>query len=150
MYDKGGNMLHTIRQLVNDDDKWRGVLRGLQRTFGRQTVTGAQVREYLSRETGLDLRRVFEQYLERPQLPVLEYRIAGDSLSYRWLDVVPLFDMPVRVRLAPGSFDTIRPSSRWQTVRHRLATAEQFAVDENFYVVTRNADAPASTGAPQP
>ena len=143
MYDKGGNMLHTIRQLVNDDERWRGVLRGLQRTFGRQTVTGAQVREYMSRETGLDLRRVFEQYLERPQLPVLEYRLAGDSLAYRWLDVVPLFDMPVRVVLAPGTFTTLRPTSRWQTVRHRLTAPEQFAVDESFYVLTRNADAPA-------
>ena len=29
MYYKGGNMLHTIRQIIGDDAKWRGILRGL-------------------------------------------------------------------------------------------------------------------------
>ena len=29
MYYKGGNMLHMIRQIVDDDEKWRGILRGL-------------------------------------------------------------------------------------------------------------------------
>ncbi|HEX5869075.1 MAG TPA: M1 family metallopeptidase, partial [Longimicrobium sp.] len=61
MYFKGANMLHTIRQLVDDDERWRGILRGLNATFGRQTVTGAQVTEYMSRQAGMDLSRVFEQ-----------------------------------------------------------------------------------------
>ena len=31
MYDKGGNMLHTIRQIIDNDDTWRGILRGLNK-----------------------------------------------------------------------------------------------------------------------
>jgi len=41
MYPKGGEMLHTIRQLVNDDAKWRAILTGMNTTFRHQTVTGA-------------------------------------------------------------------------------------------------------------
>ncbi|HUX32648.1 MAG TPA: M1 family metallopeptidase, partial [Gemmatimonadaceae bacterium] len=63
MYYKGGNMLHTIRQIVNDDAKWRGILRGLNKTFWHQTVTGAQVEHYISAQAGVDLRTVFQQYL---------------------------------------------------------------------------------------
>ncbi|HYW06031.1 MAG TPA: M1 family metallopeptidase, partial [Longimicrobium sp.] len=84
MYFKGANMLHTIRQVVGDDAKWRGILRGLNSTFGRQTVTGAQVQAYMSREAGIDLSRVFQQYLTTTRIPVLEYRLQGSTLSYRW------------------------------------------------------------------
>jgi aminopeptidase N len=142
MYYKGANMLHTIRQLVDDDEKWRGILRGLNATFGRQTVTGAQVTEYMSRQAGMDLSRVFQQYLTTPRLPVLEYRIQGNRLSYRWADVVPGFDMPVRVTLAPGEYGQIAPTTAWQTANVRGVTAANFRVDENFYVTARNADAP--------
>ena len=58
-------MLLTIRELVNDDSRWRGILRGLNKTFWHQTVTGKQVQDYISRESGMNLTRVFDQYLAR-------------------------------------------------------------------------------------
>lgn len=142
MYFKGANLLHTIRQLVNDDERWRGILRGLNETFGRQTVTGAQVTEYISRQAGMDLSRVFQQYLTTADIPELEYRIQGSQLSYRWANVVPGFDMPVRVTLAPGEYGQIAPTTAWQTTNVRGLTAANFRVDPNFYVTARNANAP--------
>ena len=59
-------------------------------------VTGAQVQQYMSAQTGLDLSKVFAQYLTTTKLPTLEYRADGATLAYRWADVVPGFDMPVR------------------------------------------------------
>jgi aminopeptidase N len=145
MYFKGASMLHTIRQVIDDDERWRGILRGLNETFGRKIVTGEQVTEYISREAGMDLSRVFRQYLTTTRIPVLEYRVQGGTLSYRWTNVVPGFDMPVRVTLAPGAFQTIRPTTQWQTAPLRGVTASSFRVDENFYVEARNADAPRRT-----
>jgi aminopeptidase N len=144
MYYKGGNMLHTLRQIIGDDERWRGILRGLQSTFGHQTVTGRQVQEYISRQSGIDFSRVFQQYLETTKIPVLEYRIRGRTLSYRWANVVPGFDMPVKVTLSPGAFSLIRPTERWKTVPVHLASPADFRVDENFYVDTRDAAHPAS------
>jgi hypothetical protein len=43
MYPKGGNLLNMIRTIINDDEKWRGILRGLNKTFYHQTVTYEQV-----------------------------------------------------------------------------------------------------------
>jgi aminopeptidase N len=145
MYYKGANMLHTIRQLVNDDERWRGILRGLNATFARVPTTGALVQEYISRESGMDLGKVFDQYLTTTRIPVLEYRVQNGTLSYRWANVVPGFDMPVRATLAPGEMQLIRPTEQWQTAPVRGVTASNFRVDENFYVEVRNANARATT-----
>ena len=137
MYHKTANVLHTIRQVIGDDEKWRGILRGLNATFARQVVTGQQVRDYVSRQSGIDFARVWEQYLNTTRIPVLEYRIDGSTLRYRWANVVPGFDMPVRVTLADGRFETIRPTAAWQTARVTLSSPSAFRVDENFYVESR-------------
>jgi aminopeptidase N len=137
MYPKGGNMLHTIRQIVGDDAKWKGILRGLARTFRHQTVTGAEVEAYMSREAGVDLSKVFEQYLTTTKVPVFEYRIEGKTLHFRWADVVPGFDMPLAVTLGDGGYATIRPTEAWQTATLTLGDPSAFAVDPNYYVIPR-------------
>ena len=50
MYYKGGNMLHTIRQVINNDTIFRKILRGLNKTFYHQTVTTKQVEDYISKQ----------------------------------------------------------------------------------------------------
>jgi aminopeptidase N len=140
MYAKGGEMLHTIRQILGDDEKWRNILRGLNSTFWHQTVMGSQVQEYISQQAGIDLSKVFEQYLNTTKIPVLEYHIAGDTLSYRWTDVVPGFDMPIRVTLADSTYSMIKPSEEWQTVQVKLSNPGKFAVDRNYYVVPREVE----------
>jgi aminopeptidase N len=135
MYPKGGEMLHTIRQLVNDDAKWREILQGLNRTFWHQTVMGSQIEQYVSREAGIDLRRVFDQYLRTTMVPSLEYRITGDTLHYRWTNVVPGFDMPLRVTLDGPTMTLIHPTEVWQSVRLKLPNPTDFRIDPNFYVI---------------
>jgi len=140
MYPKGGNMLHTIRQLVDDDGRWRAILRGLNQTFRHQIVTSRQVEEYIGREAGTDLGPVFQQYLTTTRIPVFEYRLANDSLRYRWADVVPGFAMRVRVQVPGQGTVWLRPTEAWQTTPAR---AGEVTVDDNFYVQSRNlADQP--------
>lgn len=138
MYDKGGNMLNTIRQVVNDDARWRSILRGLNREFRHQVVTGTQVEEYISEGAGRDLGRVFEQYLTTTKIPVLEYRATPGSVSYRWSDVVAGFDMPVRVSVGGARYQWIYPTEEWQELRVRLPEGGAVLADPNFYVWTRD------------
>jgi aminopeptidase N len=142
MYYKGGNMLHTIRQLVGDDEKWRGILRGLQSTFRHQTVTGRQVEDYISQHAGIDLSPVFAEYLTTTMIPSLEYRVENGTLAYRWADVVPNFAMPVRVMLG-GSAVMLHPTTSWQSMPTTVRDASEVRVDENYYVTAR----PVPTGA---
>jgi len=137
MYPKGGNMLHTIRQIVDDDEKWRGILRGLNKTFWHQTVMGKQIEEYIAKQSGVDLTKVFDQYLRTAQIPVFEYKLEGTTLSYRWTGVVPGFNMPLKVKTSAAGFTLIHPTESWQTATVALADSAEFAVDRNFYVDAR-------------
>ncbi|HEX3234940.1 MAG TPA: M1 family metallopeptidase [Gemmatimonadales bacterium] len=148
MYYKGGNLLHTIRQIVGDDARWRGILRGLTATYRHQIVTSNQVESYISREAGIDLSKVFDQYLRTARVPVLEYRMAGATLRYRWTDVVPGFAMPLKVTLSDSGYALIHPTEAWQKTRLRLRRRADFRVDQNFYVFAQDADSlPGSIGA---
>ena len=137
MYPKGGNMLHTIRQIVGDDDQWREILRGLNATFRHQTVMSSDIESYLSREAGRDLSKVFDQYLRTIMIPAFEYRIEGKKLSYRWADVVPGFDMPVDVTVG-GETMRIQPTESWQTLEVEVEDPEDFQVDPDYYVLPRD------------
>jgi hypothetical protein len=98
---------------------------------------GKQVEDYISAQAGMNLGKVFDQYLRTTMIPKFEYRITGDTLAYRWTDVVPGFDMPVRVTLDWPTWTPIRPSTSWQTALVHLANPTDFRVDENFYVVPK-------------
>ena len=136
MYVKGGNMLHTIRQLVGDDEKWRDILRGINSTFRHQIVTGQQVQDYIGQQAGIDLSKVFDQYLTTTDVPVLEYRVSDGNLRYRWSNVVDGFAMPVEVFLDSES-QVLRPTEKWQS----LATAAtSLEVDPDYYVDARQAE----------
>jgi hypothetical protein len=137
MYYKGGNMLHTIRQIIGNDSTWRGILRGLNSTFWHQVVTGAQVEDYMTAHSGHDLSAVFAQYLTTTRIPVFEYTLLGTTLSYRWANVVPHFDMPVRVVVAPDRSMMLQPTEAWQTTTVP-ADSGDVRVDENYFVVTEH------------
>lgn len=138
MYYKGGNMLHTMRQLVDDDAKWRTVLRGVQSTFGHSTVNGADVQAYMSKAAGIDFTAIFKQYLTTTKIPVLEWKPDGDGVQVRWTDVVPGFAMPVRL-VSGVTITKAVPTTEWSRVPVTLAPNATLKVDENFYVVVKRA-----------
>jgi aminopeptidase N len=140
MYYKSGSMLHMIRQIIGDDELWRSILRGLNEEFRHQTVTGAQVEDYVSRRAGRDLSRIFAQYLTTADIPVLEYRLEGSRLRYRWAETVPGFEMPVRILTGGGETTWLHPTSEWQEARVSLANPERLEVDDDFYVEVRDVD----------
>lgn len=131
MYYKGGNMLHSIRQIVNDDEKWRGILRGLNKTFYHQTVTSQQIEDYMSAQAGVNLSKVFDQYLRDVRIPTLEYKLEGKQLSYRWSNCVAGFEMPVKLKIG-DNWKTLQPTSDWKTLK--VAKASAVMIDPNFYV----------------
>lgn len=132
MYYKGGNMLHTIRQVINNDSTFRKILRGLNKTFYHQTVTTQQVETYISKQSGIDFSKVFDQYLRTTQIPVLEYKLEKGKLSYRWTNCVKGFNLPLKVSLKGERW--IKPTENWQTLNLYPEGADEFKVDRNFYV----------------
>lgn len=133
MYYKGANMLHTLRQLVKDDEKWRQILRGLNKEFHHQTVTTAQIEDYLSQESGMDLKPFFDQYLRDTRVPTFEYSIDKNILFYRWKNVVEDFEMPIDISV-DGTSQMITPSIRAQTLQ-LPKTKSVVLVDVDYYIL---------------
>ncbi|GMN09245.1 M1 family metallopeptidase [Croceitalea sp. MTPC9] len=132
MYYKGANILHTLRQLIEDDEKWRQILRGLNEEFYYQTVTTKQIEDYISKETKKDLSAFFEQYLRTTDIPTLEYKLDGKSIKYRYKNVVDDFDMPVRI-LVGNEEKWLFPEKKQAWKTEDLKT-DNIVIDRNFYI----------------
>ena len=130
MYNKGAYMLHTLRQLIEDDEKWRAILRGLNKTFYHQTVKTKQIEDYLGQESGIDLTEFFNQYLRDIRIPTLEYEIKNNKLKYRYTEIVTDFDMPIKIEVN-GTQKWIFPKANWQTMNIESDTLK---INKNFLV----------------
>ncbi|MEZ0486535.1 M1 family metallopeptidase [Fibrella aquatica] len=139
MYYKGANMLHMIRQWVSNDEKWRQVLRGLNKTFYHQTVTTQQIETYLIKKTGLPLQPMLNQYLRDARVPTLEYKITPDGVAYRFANCQKGFTMPVRLCLNDaGPRRLVTPTITWQTLKQ--PNVKEVNIDADYYLLTKMVD----------
>ena len=132
MYYKGANMLHTLRQIIDDDNKWRAILREMNTRFYHKVVASAEIESFLSEKVGVDLTPFFNQYLRDARLPVFEYYVKGNELNYRWSNCVEGFNMPIRIFVSDKPLD-INPVTQSKTIRLDANDAE-IKVDSNYYV----------------
>ncbi|MBK8464482.1 MAG: M1 family metallopeptidase [Chloracidobacterium sp.] len=132
MYYKGGNILHTIRNVINDDEKWRGILRGLNAEFWHKTVTTQQVESYITQKAGIDLSKVFDQYLRTTKVPLLRYKIEGNKLSFQYDRVVSGFAMPLRLAVN-GKEVAVIPAETTQSMTFPEEITS-VVINRNFYV----------------
>src|SRR5690606_11681046 len=123
MYSKAANMIHTLRQIIGDDAKFRNMLRGLNKTFYHQTDTTKQIEDYMIQQSGKTLQKIFDQYLRATNIPTLE--IKGGA--YRWTDCIEGFNMPVR--LTNGQW--LQPTTDWKKGSKTLSEKD---IDKNFYI----------------
>lgn len=132
MYYKGANILHTLRQLIDNDEKWRQILRGLNEGFYHQTVSSAQIENYITEKSGLDLKAFWNQYLRTTKIPKLEYKIDGRNLSFRFINIVDGFEIPI-IAMVDGVEEWIKPHSEWQT-KSFTYPINSVEIKNDFYV----------------
>lgn len=136
MYYKGGNMLQTIRHSLNNDVKWRNILRGLGKTFYHQTVTTQQIEHYISKNAGIDFSKVFDQYLRNTQIPQLSYYYSADKkkVYYRWDSCIAGFNL--QLVLWQGDKNVhIKPTQKWQTLND-VTFFDTAWIEKNYYIKT--------------
>jgi aminopeptidase N len=131
MYYKGGNMLHTIRQIINNDEKFRKILRGLNKTFYHQTVTGKEVEQYINEESGIDFSKVFQQYLTTTDVPVLVVKYEAGKPFYKWGNCVNGFDMPLKIKNQNGKSFIAHPTDKFRSAPKGVSAIQP---DDNYFV----------------
>ncbi len=134
MYNKGANLLHTIRQVIDDDSLFRDILRGLNATFRHKTINSSDVENYMSKKSGKDLSKIFDQYLRNTDIPVLEYKITGDNISYRWTNCIEGFNMPVQLE---RSGEWLKASTDWKHTTGTKELLDDFRINQNMYITIR-------------
>jgi aminopeptidase N len=135
MYSKGAVFLNMIRTIINDDEKWRGILRGLNKTFYHKTVTYDDVVGFINAQSGMNFSAIFDQYLHYRSLPVLEFTSHENKLYCRWIAEAKDFNMPIRVRLKGGEYKFITPTRQLSPVEIPGATKDNIEIDYlNYYV----------------
>ena len=138
MYPKGANLIHTIRQIINNDSLFRKILRGLNKKFYHQTVTTKQIEDYISNESKINFSRVFNQYLRTIKIPVLEYKQKGSYITYRFTNCIKGFTMPVKINCKGKCW--LKPTEKWQSLKMNLDKDAVFSANRNFYIKTAKVD----------
>lgn len=135
MYYKGGNLLNMVRTIINDDEKWRSILRGLNKEFFHQTVTTPELIDYINQQSGMKLTAVFDQYLHFKTIPTLEVFFQHGQAICRWIADAEQFDMPVSVRIKGGEYRFIYPTTTFKPLNLPGASKENLEVDIfNYYI----------------
>ena len=133
MYYKGGNMIHNIRHIINNDSLFRNILRGLNTTFYHQTVTTEQIEAYINKHSGIDFQKVFDQYLRTTQIPTLTFVLdkSKQQVTLHWTNCVEGFNMPVTIPITSKhltvttqeqSFPLTKEELDWFTTKNLLNT----------------------------
>lgn len=141
MYNKGALMLHTLRWLVNDDKKWFACIKGLQKDFRFQIVTGDQVIEYMNRRLGEDYTWLFDQYLKNAEPPVLKYELtevgADLEVNIYWTNVSSQFVLPLAVNIGGGKCKSYAITSTPQKILIKHLAKKDFWIDDKhaYYLV---------------
>lgn len=126
IYYKGANILQTARSLINDDEKWRRILRGLNSQFALKTVTTKDIVEFINKESGINLTSIFNAYLLYAEIPTLEMKKNKGEIEYRWVTMEKGFDLPVRIKFVEQSeWITLYPTSEWK----KLKGTQEFMID---------------------
>jgi aminopeptidase N len=132
MYYKGGNLLHYLRQLFDNDEKFRSALREMNKVFYHQTVTSDEVEHFLSVKVGRDLRPFFDQYLRNRSIPTLEIQQDKSLIKFRWSDCIESFNAPVKIEIGKET-KWIYPTTNWKSL-NKSSSVSSISIDKNFYV----------------
>ena len=134
IYAKGANVLHTLRQIVNNDELWRETLRGINKDFFHKTVYSEQIENYLSKKLNQNLDKFFDQYLRDVRIPIFEYEINNGELKYRWNNTIDGFAMPVEVTI-DGKNTILHPTLEFKKIPIKNLFID---VDKDYYIFTRD------------
>lgn len=131
MYNKGSQVVHMIRQGINDDEKFRSLLREMNKVYYHKTVSTKELEAFINEKTGINFAPMFNQYLRTTQIPRLQYKLSKKKLMYKYINCLPEFSMPVKV-ITDSTF-VITPTTQWQTLPLDKAY-KNISLDRNVYV----------------
>ena len=142
MYFKGALFLDTLRNSVNDDARWWKLMRDTFEHFKYQNIMTEDLVRFFSAELKQDMTPIFDQYLRRTALPVLELTFdeAAKTMAYRWKADERAFALPIKVG-DPAKWQMIQPTTDWKSMEWTAGKDAFKVATDLFYVNVANLDA---------
>ena len=132
MYYKGGNMIHYMRQLFKDDNKFRLAMRSMNDSFYHKTVTYNDILSFWNSRAGRDLSPLFKQYLTTTRIPILEYKFKGNKLQYRWANCIKGYNIPVKIMINKTTEQWLEAGTGWKNIKLSVPILE-IEMHPDFY-----------------
>lgn len=139
MYTKAANMLHTIRQMMNNDEKFREMLLEMNKIFYHSTISSAAIENFIFQFSGLPLHQFFNQYLRTINIPQLEYKQEGKKLHLKINNTVEGFELLLNCPNAK----TIKATTQWTITRLNKKQRKNFSIksiEQRYLVELKNAN----------
>lgn len=135
-YMKGWAVLQMVRSIIDNDEKFRKILIGLNQLYYCKVIASKDIEAYLSKYVQYNLKPFFDQYLRSNQVPVLEYYTEGNQLFYRFIDCIASFTLPIKTNYTGNTF--IYPTTKWQSINIKDGVSNlPFKVDDQYYLKTQ-------------
>lgn len=131
-YEKGAFLVHMMRMIMDNDAQFFAMLRAMNLQFYHSIVSGKEVETFMSRYSGINLSKIFDQYLRERALPELQIMKEDSGIAFRWTACVPGFDMPVLVEV-DGKAIWLRATETWQELPVS-GKKKKIKADPNFLV----------------
>ncbi len=134
MYFKGALFINTLRSVIDDDVRWWRLMREFYQRFKYQDIATEDVVAFFNQKTGRNLTPIFNQYLRRAALPILDLQFQdGGQVAYRWNAEVKDFAMPIKAG-QKGKWQILHPTTEWQTMTTLLARSDFDVATDLYYV----------------
>ncbi len=143
-YFKGAWILHTLRHTINDDQKWFKLLRSFYEKYKISNVQSEDFFNYVNAFTGKNYNLFFKQYLQKGNIPTLEYKIRKKGkrnciLEYRWVDVPKGFMMPIKMGDL-NEYTFVDVTENWQKIKLNVSVSDFSIAEELFLINVKNID----------
>lgn len=139
MYYKGAWMLHTLRNVIDNDILWFNILFEMNKDFRFKSVDSKQIIDYFNKKTILDLNNIFDEYLKNVEIPTLIYKLKqkGNNvvMKYKWKANKNWFKMPFKISFGENIDFRIYPTSNWNTEVFREQDIDNIKLSTDLYYV---------------
>jgi len=131
-YMKGAWVMHTLRNVINDDKIWFEILKEFMIENAKGFANTRDFFDKVNEKTQMDYWYFAEQYFYTPHQPILEYYQTNSEFFYKWKDVNENFTMPLDL-LVNGAKKRIFPMKEYQSISINKHSQIE-VMDWNFYV----------------
>jgi len=136
MYNKGANLIHTIRHSIDNDSLFRQILINHNKQFYHKTVNSVDIENYISKSAGFNYNKIFNQYLRNTQIPSLVYQYDEKEkiLTYQWKNCVVGFNLPIAFNYKGNKYQL---SPMDYIPQKKLITQADFDIKEFVKLINR-------------